>query len=149
MKIEKDFCICMLFRAKSVAAVQVHMIARNSCRTQQLAKNRNLHHMLSPISKCVPLTVMAVCHQKKKKTHSNTTVTLVSRFTSNFSAIFHLYKTQMLFIAFNYSSVPKCLTSNFCAALILSISLSLVLDTWSSVAASKRKRKFSFSLNYF
>lgn len=54
-----------LFRAKPTAAVQAHLIGRNSHRIQQLAKDENLEHMHTPINKCVSLTVMAVCHKTK------------------------------------------------------------------------------------
>lgn len=50
---------------------------------------------------------------------------------------------------FNYSNVLKFLTSDFCAALILSISLSLELDTCSSVAASEREVKIVSFINFY
>lgn len=66
---------------------------------QQFTKDENLHTVHTPTNKCDPLAATVVCHQKEEAYSPLSHLFLDLFRTNNFSAIFHLYKRQMLFLA--------------------------------------------------
>lgn len=145
-KTYKNFAFASFSQPESTATVQSLVTSRNSCRIHQWAQDESSHHMHIPINIFVPRTVMAVSKEKRCILTPLLPLFLVlPKAEQLWCNISSLPEKKIILIVFNYSNVSKFLTSDFSAALILSISLSLELDTCSSVAASERKGKiFSF-----